>query len=233
MAETAVTGPIRPIIVSASVRCVRRWPSCVPALRSSWRSGTAHRSSGWTWPRRTLVATGRAERLLDGLLALARSDGGALGSEPHDLALAAACALAEADAEVGGAGLTIRTNLCPAPVGGDPGLLDRLVSNLVDNAIRHNESGAWVEVSTGRRGATAVVTVRNGGDEIPAAQVDRLCEPFQRLTVNPVPGARSTGLGRAIVRSIGRARRHGDGHTEPPGRGDRHRGPVRPAPTSY
>jgi signal transduction histidine kinase len=150
----------------------------------------------------TLTATGRAERLLDGLLALARSDGGVLAGEAHDLAVAAAGALSDADDEAERAELTITTDLRPAPVNGDPALLDRLLSNLVDNAVRHNHPGGWVEVVTGRGEREAVVTVRNSGGPVPPAEVDRLFEPFQRLASQRLAGARSTGLGLAIVRSI-------------------------------
>jgi signal transduction histidine kinase len=151
---------------------------------------------------RVLTASGRAERTLDGLLALARSDSGVMADERHDLAAAAAGALSEADGEAERAGLTITTDLRPAQVHGDPALLDRLMSNLVDNAVRHNQQGGWVEVVTGRDGAGAVVTVRNSGSEIPPAEVDRLFEPFQRRASHPAADSRSTGLGLAIVRSI-------------------------------
>ncbi|WP_020575913.1 sensor histidine kinase [Actinopolymorpha alba] len=166
---------------------------------------------------RVLVATGRAERMLDGLLALARSDSGVIVREPHDLAVAAAGALSEADGEAERAGLTITTDLRPAPVNGDPVLLDRLVSNLVDNAIRHNQPGGWVEVVTGHGGGEAVVTVRNSGDRISPTEVDRLFEPFQRLASDRTAGSRSTGLGLAIVRSIVHA--HGGTVTAAPNTG--------------
>jgi signal transduction histidine kinase len=154
---------------------------------------------------RTLTATGRAERMLDGLLALARSDSGVITQEPHDLAVAAAVAVSEADGEAESADLAVTTDLRPAPVSGDPVLLERLVRNLVDNAIRHNHADGWVEVATGHRDGAAVVTVRNSGEPIPAAEVDRLFEPFQRLASDRTAGSRSTGLGLAIVRSIVRA----------------------------
>ncbi|GAA4557754.1 sensor histidine kinase [Planotetraspora kaengkrachanensis] len=151
---------------------------------------------------RMLTATGRAERLLDGLLALARSDSGVIADKPHDLAIAAATALSEADEEAESAGLSMTSDLRSAPVVGDPVLLDRLVRNLVDNAIRHNHPGGWIHVGTGRRDGEAVVTVRNSGDAVPPAEVDRLFEPFQRLTSDRTASSRSTGLGLAIVRSI-------------------------------
>jgi signal transduction histidine kinase len=152
--------------------------------------------------QRVLIATGRAERMLDGLLALARSDSGNLAAEPHDLAVAAAGALSDADGEAERAQLAITTDLRPAPVTGDPALLDRLLSNLVDNAIRHNQPGGWVEVVTGQRDGHTVVSVRNSGGDIPATEVDRLFEPFQRMASERVAGRASTGLGLAIVRSI-------------------------------
>ncbi|MEV0567652.1 HAMP domain-containing sensor histidine kinase [Dactylosporangium sp. NPDC050588] len=163
---------------------------------------------------RVLTATGRAERLLDGLLALARSDSGAVTREPHDLALAAATALGDADPEAVAADLTVTTDLRPAPALGDPALLDQLVRNLVENAVRHNVPGGWVDVTTGAPGGPggpgapggpAVVVVRNSGPAIPPAEVDRLFEPFQRLSADRPAGGRSTGLGLAIVRSIVRA----------------------------
>ena len=167
--------------------------------------------------QRVLTASGRAERMLDGLLALARSDSGVLAAQPHDLAEAAAGALGEADDEAERAGLTVTTDLRPAAVTGDPALLDRLASNLVDNAIRHNQAGGWVGVTTAGGEGEAVMTVRNGGGAIPPAEVDRLFEPFQRLGSDRGNGSRSTGLGLAIVRSIVRA--HGGTVTAVPNPG--------------
>jgi signal transduction histidine kinase len=154
---------------------------------------------------RLLTATGRAERLLDGLLDLARSDSGVIAHESHDMALAAAVAVSEADGEAERVGLDVTTDLRSAPVDGDPVLLDRLVRNLVDNAIRHNLPRGWIDVTTGELDGQAVVTVRNSGDPVPSTEVGRLFEPFQRLAPGRAAGPRSSGLGLAIVRSIVRA----------------------------
>jgi signal transduction histidine kinase len=151
---------------------------------------------------RVLTATGRAERLLDGLLALAASDSGVIAQEPHDLAVAAAVALNETNREAENADLTITTDLRPTPVSGDPVLLDRLVTNLVENAIRHNRHGGWIDVTTNHRDGVAVISVRNSGATIRPQDVDRMFEPFQRLESNRAAGAKSTGLGLAIVKSI-------------------------------
>ena len=63
------------------------------------------------------------------------------------------------------------------------------MSNLVDNAIRHNHRGGWIEVTTAGGAGHAIVNVRNSGDAVPAADVDRLFEPFQRMAsgVQPPP----------------------------------------------
>ncbi|MEV4532557.1 ATP-binding protein [Asanoa sp. NPDC049518] len=155
----------------------------------------------------TLTATGRAERLLDGLLALARSDRGALVHEAHDLAAIAATVLGEADHTAEAGDVTITSDLRSAPVDGDPVLLERLVRNLVDNAIRHNHRGGWIEMTTRHRPDVALVVVRNSGETIPPAEIDRLFEPFQRLDPNRLTAAGSSGLGLAIVRSIVHAHR--------------------------
>ncbi|MBV1854444.1 HAMP domain-containing histidine kinase [Catellatospora sp. NEAU-YM18] len=162
-----------------------------------------------------LTATGRAERLLDGLLALARSDSRVIADEPHDLAIAAAAAVSETDTEAEHAELDVTTDLRSAPVNGDPVLLERLVRNLVDNAIRHNRPGGSLHVTTGTTADHATITVRNSGAVIPTADVERLFEPFQRLAPERTADTRSTGLGLAIVRSIVRA--HGGTVTAAPG----------------
>jgi signal transduction histidine kinase len=152
-----------------------------------------------------LTATGRVEHLLDSLLALTRSDHGMITQQPYDLAVAAAAALSEAYGEADSAHLTVTTDLRPAPVSGDPVLLDRMVRNLVDNAVRHNHRDGWIDVITRHADGGAVVSVRNSGETIPAQDLDRLFEPFQRLDTDRTTAAKSTGLGLALVTSIVRA----------------------------
>jgi signal transduction histidine kinase len=154
---------------------------------------------------RVLEANQRSERLIEGLLTLARSERQLRASEPLDLALAAADALSVAASEVGRLGLRVSRVLGAAPVAGDRALLERLVANLVENAVRHNRPGGWVEVDTGRAGPLAVVRVANGGPAIPPDQVATLFEPFRRLHADRTGSDRGAGLGLSIVRSVATA----------------------------
>jgi signal transduction histidine kinase len=158
---------------------------------------------------RVLEANQRSERLIEGLLTLARSERQLRAAEPLDLALAAAAAVAAPAPEVGRLGLRVSQVLGAAPVAGDRTLLERLVANLVENAVRHNRRGGWVEVDTGRAGPVAVVRVANGGPPVPPDQVATLFEPFRRLEADRTGSDRGAGLGLSIVRSVAAA--HG-GH---------------------
>ena len=156
-------------------------------------------------------ATQRSERLIEGLLTLARSEQQPRVWEPADLADAAALALEHTrhQDQDGAPGLRVLTGLRPAPVEGDPALLERMVANLVENAVRHNQPDGWLEVATGVSDGRAFVQVANGGREIPTDQVEGLFEPFRRLHGRVASPTRGAGLGLSIVRSVARA--HG-GH---------------------
>ncbi|WP_246266550.1 sensor histidine kinase [Nonomuraea typhae] len=89
----------------------------------------------------------------------------------------------------------------PLVVPGDPVLLERLVQNLVANAVRHNHPGGRVEITTGPEG----LTVSNTGPEVPAEVVPLLFEPFRRLHERQHTPGEGVGLGLSIVASIARA----------------------------
>jgi signal transduction histidine kinase len=148
-------------------------------------------------------ATLATERLIQALLTLARSEGGIARRDPADLADGARVALEQSASEAAALGLDVRSALEPAPVVGDRRLLERLVANLVENAIRHNRAGGMVEVRTSQAAGRSVVEVRNDGSVVPAEAVASLLEPFQRLD----RGARGdgAGLGLSIVRSVAEA----------------------------
>jgi hypothetical protein len=163
---------------------------------------------------RVLEANQRSERLIEGLLTLARSERQLRAREPVDLSVAAADALEVAAREVERLGLRVSRMLGAAPVAGDRALLERLVANLVENAVRHNRPGGWVEVDTGRAGPLAVVRVANGGPPIPPDQVATLFEPFRRLEADRTGSDRGAGLGLSIVKAVAAA--HGGRATARP-----------------
>jgi signal transduction histidine kinase len=163
---------------------------------------------------RVLEANQRSERLIEGLLTLARSERQLRAREPVGLAVAAADALEVAAPQVEWFGLRVSRMLGAASVAGDRTLLERLVANLVEQAVRHNRPGGWVEVDTGRAGPLAVVRVANGGPPIPPDQVATLFEPFRRLEADRTGSDRGAGLGLSIVKAVAAA--HGGRATARP-----------------
>jgi signal transduction histidine kinase len=151
----------------------------------------------------------RADRLVDALLVLARSDvqarDGLAQREPVDLASLVPGALAAVATEASARELAMSTETRPAPAEGDPQLLERLVGNLVENAVRHNVDGGWVTVRTGTDpGAGAWLAVLNTGPSVPADEVEELFEPFRRGGTLRT-GSRGAGLGLSIVRAVAAA----------------------------
>jgi signal transduction histidine kinase len=145
-----------------------------------------------------LGACKQQERLLEGCLALARSPGGPRAGEPVDLATIAAEELGAHDLGE----LTSVVALEPAPTTGDPGLVARLVANLVSNAIRHNVPGGRLDVGTRTAVGRALFTIANTGPLIADGELQRLFQPFQRLGSRAGPSVDGVGLGLAIVQAI-------------------------------
>jgi signal transduction histidine kinase len=143
-------------------------------------------------------ALDRCERLLEGLLMLARSEAATGREEPVDLAALAGDCVTDLHARAGELELTIRTELEPAWTHGEEALLERMIANLVENAIRYNERGGFVELRTGADGRRVRVIVCNGGAVISGEDAGRLTEPFARLS----RAEGGFGLGLSIVASV-------------------------------
>lgn len=148
-----------------------------------------------------LKVNARQERLIDALLALARSDGGTVERLPTDLRLVAETVLDAAAASAREAGIALSGDLGVAPLQGDPTLLEQLARNLVDNAVRYNHHGGAVRVITRSSPEAAVLTVTNTGPSIAPHEVPALFQPFRRLT-DRVGSAKGSGLGLSIVQAI-------------------------------
>jgi signal transduction histidine kinase len=144
----------------------------------------------------------RNESLIEGLLVLAESDRGLPGKVPVRLDQLADGVLGAHEELAAEHEVSLRRKLTGTWVPGDPVLLERLIANLVANAVKYNEPGGWVEVEVAGDPAGAVLTVRNSGQHVPAEAVPALFEPFRRLGADRVRGRGGAGLGLAIVRSI-------------------------------
>jgi signal transduction histidine kinase len=152
-----------------------------------------------------LASNGEQERLIEALLTLASSEAGPGEREPADLAAITSAALAAASPAISRLGLNVRADIEPAALDGDPLLIQQLTANLIDNAVRHNIPGGDIQVSTRTGDAGACLSVTNSGHVIPAAEVERLFKPFQRLGPRPARRDGGHGLGLSIVRSIATA----------------------------
>ena len=102
-------------------------------------------------------------------------------------------------------GLQVETAINPAPLEGDPGQIERLVANLVDNAVAHNVAGGHIQISTNTRDRKAVLSVTNTGPIVSPGEIDRLFQPFQRLDPRRTRHTNGHGLGLSIVRAIAAA----------------------------
>jgi signal transduction histidine kinase len=162
-------------------------------------------STAATWQavsRELLASNAEQERLIEALLTLASSEAGLSAREPVDLAGIAKAALDLPRPGTARLGLNVGSDLQPAVLRGDSVLIQQLVANLVDNAVGHNVAGGDVLVATGTRHGRAVVSVANSGQVIPAAEVDRLLQPFQQLGTRSARRGHGHGLGLSIVKAI-------------------------------
>jgi signal transduction histidine kinase len=144
------------------------------------------------------------EQLIEALLTLAQGQRGIDRAEALDLASVAGEVLGSREGAAAARNVEIGRALAPATVSGDARLIERLISNVVDNAIRYNVSGGRVDVSVTSNGR-AKLTVANTGPVVPPEELDRLLQPFQRLSADRTSHRDRLGLGLSIVAAIARA----------------------------
>lgn len=144
----------------------------------------------------------RNVRLIEALLVLSESDRGLVSRVPIRLDSLVAGVLSDHGVAAQRAQVTIESRLRPTVVLGEQVLLERLVTNLVQNAIKYNRPGGTIDVEMGERLA---LRIANTGDDVPPEAVGGLFEPFRRLSGRRIDHSGGAGLGLTIARSITQA----------------------------
>jgi signal transduction histidine kinase len=164
-------------------------------------------------PPQTMALAARLRReldhvdeLLEGLLVLARAQHGVLpGRAALTLDDLVSRALDDRAGAIAAMELTVDHAGADARVEGSRVLLRRMVDNVVDNAVRHNEPGGWIRVATKVDGPVARLVVETGGAVLDKDQVAHLAQPFRRLAADRTGSDRGAGLGLSIVAAIAEA----------------------------
>jgi signal transduction histidine kinase len=154
-----------------------------------------------------LAAGEQQERLIQALLTLARSQRGISHADQVDLRDIAAEVLRALEPEAAARRVKVDAEISPAPLLGDARLIERLISNLMQNALRYNIPGGLVRMTTGTREGQASLRVVNTGPAVSPGEIERLLQPFQRLRADRAGQHDGHGLGLSIIAAIARARR--------------------------
>ena len=145
----------------------------------------------------------RLSRLIDDMLFLARAENKAegLSIEPLLLLHEARTVVDFIDVIAAERGIEIEIK-GDAPVQADRILLQRAITNLLTNAIRHATANSTVRIKMSRQATTVELSIENVGATIPAKDLDRLFDRFYRVDESRVRDAGGAGLGLAIVKTI-------------------------------
>lgn len=158
----------------------------------------------------------RSQRLVEGLLVLARSDANVVNRQRIDLADLAGDSMEDVLTLANRSQVEIDLALESAPVMGDSVLLGSLLANLYVNALQYNHAGGWVRVSVWSDDTVSKLRVENTGDEISPSEMERLFRPFQRGRGLDQDDRQQGGfgLGMVIIRSV-TAAHEGEIHAHP------------------
>jgi signal transduction histidine kinase len=147
-----------------------------------------------------------ADRILEGLLLLARAQRGTLGDMTAvSLPDLVANAVAADQAEIERRRLNVESQFVPATVMGNEVLLALMVANVIDNAVLHNVEDGKVHISNDFDGIVARLVVENGGEVLEESAVRLLGEPFHRIGAERLASGHGAGLGLSIVSAIAAA----------------------------
>jgi signal transduction histidine kinase len=149
-----------------------------------------------------LQAGQEQEQLIEALLTLARSQRGPDQHRDIDMAKIATEVLEMQQAAIDGKRLHLVPNLDRAVLLGDERLIRVLITNLLENAVRHNYAGGSVDVEVATTDRQAALTVTNTGIVLSADQLHRLLQPFQRLDGDRSSARQGLGLGLSIVTAV-------------------------------
>jgi len=148
----------------------------------------------------------QSDRMIEALLTLSMSQQTLVKRDVIELATAVEDAFEGNTSEIARLNLHVNLNLENCVVHGNRVLLERLVSNLLDNAIHHNVRGGRIDVSTGTTNGSPTISISNSGPKVPESALSTIFEPFNRLDARRFADG-GVGLGLAIVQSVAEGHR--------------------------
>lgn len=149
----------------------------------------------------------RADRLVEGFLALARAQNGP--PEPAErvaLEPIITAALFDRAGEIAARGLCVTTRVTPVELTGSATLLGRMIANVIDNAVRHNRPDGLIDVAVEMVGGDrARIRIDSDGARLDPREVAELAVPFKRLGRDRTGVHEGHGLGLSIVAALAAA----------------------------
>jgi two-component system sensor histidine kinase KdpD len=145
----------------------------------------------------------RLVRLVENLLDMSRLQAGALGMSPQPMSVAEAVAKAVDDLGLSGQDISIHIPDELAEIHADPALLERILANVLNNALRYSPPGRPPIITASEHGGYVELRIIDHGPGIPPADRQRVFLPFQRL--GDRDNDTGVGLGLALSRGLAEA----------------------------